>query len=309
MGKLDKAVSQYKEVLRMRPDFYYAYWELAYVYALKEDYEKVMGWIQRYIEHVPSIGTKGAGRQWRSFYLLWQGRLDDALAEARRLRDMSEDAGSELWNAEAWRLEGWVYLEKGDTERSRHCFDKGTESIKEHEADYVPPQLSYSLWTPERIPTLLAGYTFALGLVDIAEGKTDSARARLAEMGDLLPNYSQLLHGEILLAEGAFAKAITVCQKCESWPIPYMSDTDSMLTYNLPPYKDVLARAFLANGDVDRARQEYERLARFDPRSKSRQLIHPKYHRNLGKVLELAGNRAEAQEQNRMYRHTWKSRD
>jgi tetratricopeptide (TPR) repeat protein len=293
----------------VKPDFYYAYWELAYVYALKEDYDRVMEWIQRYIEHAPSIGTKGAGRQWRGFYLLWQGRLDDALAEARRLGDMSEDAGSEVWNAEARRLEGWVFLEKGDTERSRRSFEKCIESIRQHEADYVPAQLSYSLWTPDRIPRLVAAHAFALGLVEVAEGRPDSARARLEEMGDLLPNHSQLLRGEILLAEGLFDEVITICEKCLAWPVPYMSDTDSMLAYNLPPYKDTLARAILAKGDLSRARMEYERLARFDPRSKGRQLIHPRYHLRLADIYEQVGDRAGAREQIGRYRATWKAAD
>jgi tetratricopeptide (TPR) repeat protein len=222
---------------------------------------------------------------------------------------MSEDAGSELWNAEARRLEGWIYLEKRDTERSRSSFEKGIRAVKEHESDFVPAQLSYSLWTPDRIPRLLACYTFALGLVDIAEGKPDSARARLEEMGDLLPNYARLLHGEILLAEGSFEKAITVCEKCSPWSIPYMSDTDSMLSYNLPPYKDVLARAFLAKGDLAQAQEAYERLARFDPRGKGRQLIHPKYHRNLAQVYRQTGNQAGAQEQIRKFRELWKAGD
>jgi tetratricopeptide (TPR) repeat protein len=306
MGKLDRAIGQYQEALRMKADFYYAYWELAYVYALKEEYDKVMEWIRRYIEHAPSIGTKGAGRQWRGFYLLWQGGLDDALAEARRLADMAEDAESEMWNAEARRLQGWIYLEKGDTERSRFSFEKCIESLKEHESDYVPAQLSYSMWTPDRIPSLLAGHIFALALVDIAEGKVDQARAKLEEMGDLLPEYSKLLHGEILIAEGSFEKAITVCEKSKAWQVPYMSDTDSMLGYNLPPYKDVLARAFLAKGDIPRAREEYERLARFDPRGKSRQLIHPAYHRDLAKVYEETGNRTGAEDQMSLFRKLWK---
>jgi serine/threonine protein kinase/Tfp pilus assembly protein PilF len=268
MGKLDKAVEQYKEALRLKPDFYYAYWEMAYVFALKEDYGKVMEWIRRYIEHAPSIGTKGAGRQWRTFYLLWQGRLDDALAEARRLGDMAEDAGSEALNAEARRLEGWIYLEKGETERSRNLFEQCIESIREHEVD--------------------------------------SAHARLDEMGDLLPNYSQLLHGEILLAEGSFEKAVMVCEKCKVWPVPYMSDTDGMLAYNLPPYKDVLARVYLAKGDIAKAVEEYERLARFDPRSKGRQLIHPGCHRSLAEAYGQTGNSSGAEDQMRRYREIWK---
>jgi len=306
MGKLDRAIKQYKEALSLKPDFYYAYWELAYIYALKEDYKQAMEWIQRYIEHAPSIGTKGAGRQWRSFYLLWQGRLDDSLAESRRLADMAEDADSEMWRAEVWRLEGWIYLERGDTDTSRRSFEKCMKSVKEHEADYVPAQLSYSLWTPDRIPKLLAGHTFALGLVDIAEGDSRSARSRLEEMGDLLPVYSELLHGEILLAEGSYEKAITVCEKCKDRPVPYMSDTDSLLGYNLPPRKDVLGRAFLAKGELPGALDEYECLARFDPRRKRRQLIHPEYHRRLAEVYEQAGNRVGAEKEIHKYRDLWK---
>jgi len=79
-----------------------------------------------------------------------------------------------------------------------------------------------------------------------------------------------------------------------------------MLAYNLPPYKDTLARAFLAKGDMSKAREEYERLAGFDPRSKGRQLIHPKYHRNRAKVYEQTGNRTGAEEQIRRYRELWK---
>jgi serine/threonine protein kinase/Tfp pilus assembly protein PilF len=302
MGKLDKTISQYREALRLKPDFYYAYWELAYVYALKEDYARVMEWIQKFIQHAPSIGTKAIGRQWRSFYLFWHGRLDDALAEVRRLRDMADDARSEAWNAEASRLEGWIYLLKGDTGRSRDCFGRGVDSIKQHEADYVPAETSYSLWTPDRIPRLIAGYTFALGLVDIAEGKVDTARTRLEEMGDLVPGYSLLLHAEILLAEEDYEKAITVCEKCEPWPIPYMSDTDGMLAYNLPPHKDILGRVFLAKGETGKAREEHERLARFDPRSKSRQMIHPSSHRDLAEIYRQMGEEDRARDQMRKYR-------
>jgi tetratricopeptide (TPR) repeat protein len=178
--------------------------------------------------------------------------------------------------------------------------------VKEHEADYVPAQLSYSLWTPDRIPRLLAGHAFALGLVDVAEGKVDSARTRLDEMGDLLPFYSDLLHGEILLTEGSFDKAITVCEKYSTRRVPYMSDTDSMLGYNLPPYKDVLARAFLTRGDISKAVEEYEHLARFDPRSKGRQLVHPGYHRRLAEVYDQTGNHAGAEKEMRKYREIWK---
>jgi tetratricopeptide (TPR) repeat protein len=124
----------------------------------------------------------------------------------------------------------------------------------------------------------------------------------MEEIADLLPEHSHILHAEILLAEGAFDKAITVCEKCEPWPIPYMSDTDGMLGYNIPPRKDALARAFLAKGDLQSARDIYERLARFDPRSKSRQLIHPDAHRALAQVYREIGDEPTARQQMDKYR-------
>jgi serine/threonine protein kinase/tetratricopeptide (TPR) repeat protein len=301
MGKLDKAISQYREALRVKPDFYYAYWELAYVYALKEDYARAMEWIQDFIRHAPSMGTKSIGRQWRTFYLFWQGRFDDALAEARRLRDMADDAPSEVWKAEASRLEGWIHLAKGDAARSRDCFRRCMDSLKYHEADYVPVETSYSLWTPDRIPRLVAGYNFALGLVGIAEGNLDEARSLLEEMGSLLPTYAALLQAEILLAGDDYVGAISVSEKFEPPPIPYMSDTDSMLTYNLPPLRDVFARAHLAKGDTHEALEQYERLARFDPRRKSRQLIHPTCHRRLAEVYTRVGDHDRARDQMRKF--------
>ena len=302
MGKLDKAIGQYEEALRAKPDFYYAHWELAYVYALKEDYAGAMEWIQTFVRHAPSIGTKSIGRQWRCFYLFWQGRFDDALAEARRLRDMADDARSEVWNAEASRLEGWIYLARGDNGRSRDCFGRCVDSLKYHEAEYVPVETSYSLWTPDRIPRLMAGYNFALGLVDVAEGNLDEARSRLQEMGDLLPDYALLLEAEILLAAKDYDGVLSVFGKRQPRPIPYMSDTDSMLAYNLPPLRDVLARALLAKGETGKALAEYERLARFDPRRKSRQMIHPTCHRNLAEVYSRTGDPERARDQMRKYR-------
>jgi len=294
MGKIDKTIAQYKKALEARPDFYYAYWELAYVHAMLEDYPEAMKWIEEFALRAPSLGTRAEGRQWKSFYLFWQGRLDAALVEAGILADLAVEAGSELWKAEANRIKGWIQMEQGFYDQSRQSFRSGRESIRDHESEFVPAQLSYSLYTPERIPTLMATYTFAIGLGDLRAGDLESARGRLEEMGSLLPHYSELLHAELLVAEGSHEKAITVCEKCHHATIPYMSDTDGMLVYNLPPLKDVEARAYVMKGDLERAINQYEMLSRFDPESRSRRLIHPKYHYRLAGVYEKAGRNVDA---------------
>lgn len=294
IGKMDKTIAQYRKALETRPDFYYAYWELAYVHALLEDYPEAMKWIEDYAGRAPSIGTRATGLQWRGFYLFWQGSLEAALGEADTLAELADKAGSELWKAEANRLRGWIRMEQGQYDQSRGYFRNGLESIRAHESEFIPAQLSYSLYTPERIPGLMATYTFAMGLADVLDGDLESARSRLREMGSLLPHYSELLHAELLLAESSYDKAITVCEKCHHGTIPYMSDTDGMLAYNLPPLRDVEARACVMKGDLERAVTQYEMLSRFDPESRNRRLINPKHHYRLARVYEKAGRSADA---------------
>jgi tetratricopeptide (TPR) repeat protein len=185
-------------------------------------------------------------------------------------------------------------LEQGLYDESRKSFRSGRESIREHQSEFVPAQLSYLLYTPERIPTLMAAYTFAIGLADVQAGELEAARTGLEEMGSLLPHYSEILHAELLLAEGSYEKAITVCEKCRHADIPYMSDTDGMLAYNLPPLKDAEARACVMKGDLERAINQYETLSRFEPESRNRRLIHPKYHYRLAGVYEKTGRNGDA---------------
>ena len=138
MGRLDEAISRYRLALDLNPDFYYAYWELAYVHALLEDYPEAMKWIGEFALRAPSLGTRAEGRQWKSFYLFWQGRLEAALAEADILADLAAKAGSELWKAEANRMMGWILLEQGLYDESRKRFRTGMESIRDHQSEFVP---------------------------------------------------------------------------------------------------------------------------------------------------------------------------
>ena len=88
-----------------------------------------------------------------------------------------------------------------------------------------------------------------------------------------------------------------------------MSDTGGMLVYNLPFLKDVLARAYLQKGDVEKAIAEYEDLITFQPDSKDRRLIHPGYHYRLARLYEQKDLNAKAIEQYTKSLKTWKEAD
>lgn len=309
MGKLDDAIAKYQEALEVKPDFYYAYWEIAYIYALKENYSECMKWIDKYLDKAPSFGTRTDGLRWRCYYHIMGGSLNRALKEAERIIEMSKAEGSESWQTEATRLKGWISYEKGELELSRNCFLQCIDAMQRNPKEYIPAATSYFLGTPEQLASPTAALVFALALVDLKQGRMDLAKSRLMEIGPVMPDYAELLRGELLLAEGSPEKAITVCEKAPPWGIPYMSDTGGMLNYNLPLLKDTLARAYGQKGKLDEAIAEYERLITFHPYSRERRLIHPKYRYRLAQLYEEKGRLEKAAAQYKKFLEIWEEAD
>ena len=77
----------------------------------------------------------------------------------------------------------------------------------------------------------------------------------------------------------------------------------------MPFLKDVLARAYLENGESDKAITEYEKLITFDPQKKARYLVYPMYHYRLAKLYQEKGWTGKAIEQYKKFIHIWKDAD
>jgi serine/threonine protein kinase/tetratricopeptide (TPR) repeat protein len=307
MGRLDEAIAKYEEALEVKPDFFMTQMSIGYIYALKENYHEAMKWIEQYIAMAPSSGGRAVGFLWKGFYHYWLGSLEQAHGDLLRAADLAEAVGNKLWLASADWMKAWIYYDRVELELARRCYKSWFDLILEY--------------YPQDIPRYTAEYSFYLGLLDLKEGRIDSAKSRLAEMKSHLQEiepaakeqitfFYDLLYGDVLLAEGSVEKAIAVCKEVLALEIPGLSMTSwNLASYNAPFLKDVLARAYLQKGELDKAIAEYERLINFDPKTPQRFLIHPKYHYRLARLYEQKGWKGKAIEHYEKFLNLWKDAD
>jgi len=305
MGRLDESIAKYKKALEVDDDFFLANHAIGYVFAFKENSAEAMKWCNRFIEQSPSTGTKAEAYMWRGFYNYWLGQVGQALSDLQVATELAKSVENEEWVGNINRILGWIYYDRGELELSREAFKKWLDMRQEI--------------YPYRSPYNTAYTNFCLGLTDVKEGQIASAREKLEKMKSLFPDivaYKEeskfehdLLLAEILLAEGSIDEAIAISENTSPLGSIGSMYVQSLLVYNFPFQKDVLARAYEKKGKIDKAITEYERLITFDPSPKERCLIHPLYHYRLAKLYEKRAWRGKAKEQYEKFLNLWKGAD
>ena len=306
MGKLDEAIAKYKEALAVKPGFLTSNYCIAYIYALKEDPAEAVAWLETFIAQAPNAGWKGDGFAFKGFYQCWLGSVNKGLDNLKKAEEMLASVGDAIGKAQISYLRSLIYLSRGEFDLARkfnkEWFDVFVNQYPRNEAYYK------------------GGYLCVLGLIELKEGKIDAAKARATEVMSLLPSLTpsqremgdfiaNLFQAEVLLAQGFPDKAIELFEKTTLPIPPGMQDISSLISYNTPFFKDILARAYHQKGDVDRAIAEYEKLVTFDPNSRSRFLVHPVLHYRLAKLYEQKGLKGKAIEQYQKFLDLWKNAD
>jgi len=304
-GRLDDSLAEYTEALRIKPDFG-SQWKMAYINALKEDYPETMKWIDQFIDKASVPGLKALGHFWKGMYLYLQGIEADALDELGLAEEIAKSVGNGMMQARIKAFRGWIDFYRKE-------YDLSKEGFKSLNA-YVHKNFSVL------VPLYDGIFNMNLGLLALKQGDVDSARASLQVIRDLQDiideqdkkwwdYYHGLLRTEILLAEQSNQEAVIAAEKIPRLDFPSQLTDSAGILYNLPFCLDILARAYVAGGSLDKAVAEYERLIVFDPNDPVHYLIHPLYHYRLGLLYEQQGNATQAIEQYERFLELWKDAD
>jgi len=305
MGMLEEALAKYQEALEVKPDFFTSYLKIGYLFALKEDYQETLKWIEQCIAIAQSPGLRTEGMWWKGFYHQWLYRLDLAFEEFNMVMEMLEALDNEFVKSIIDWLNGCIYYNIGEFKFSKRYFKNWFDFRVKH--------------NPKEIPYYTAAYSFYLGMMELQEGQVDSTVSKLLDMKavfpainpgskDLITIYYEILQVEKLLLEDSLEQVTAVCEKTKLLEIPAMSRFN-MVVYNVFLPGDVMARVYMKNGEINKAITEYERLISLDPNQRGRLLIHPVYRYRLAKLYEEKGWSSKAIEQYERCVDIWKDAD
>jgi len=305
MGNLDEAAAKYREALAIKPDFWNSYPGLAYVYALKEDYGEAGRWLEEYPKKAPAQWANLDAPYIKGIHDHLLGRLDRSLTGFLFNRSQAEKFEYPGGVAYIDWTMGFLYADRGEFDESLAAFRRSMDfSIKDD---------------PSRRANYAADYSFSLGWIELKQGHLEAVKTHLTELENVLPGldpadrtemtfYYSLLSAEAALAEDLLEKAISLGEKIVFGMLPSVN-SGSMGRYNIPFLKDVLARAYWKNGDLDKAIAEYERLTTIEPKNGLRMLIHPLYHYRFGRVLEEKGDKNRARLEYGKFLEYWADAD
>ena len=69
---------------------------IAYIYALKENYTETMKWLDNFIASNPSPGTKAYGYMWKGIYHAFLGHYNQALIDLGKTQELTEKSRKQI---------------------------------------------------------------------------------------------------------------------------------------------------------------------------------------------------------------------
>ena len=304
MGKWDAAVEQFKEAIRIKPDFGSDN-RISYTQAMREDYAAALLSIDQFIAAAPSNGLKAWGSQLKAVYDHLLGKTKAAFAD--------------LAQAKAYALADKDFVNADNLYRSLiwTSYDlKRYDDFLRYARERFDFRAEHKLRSSPLNEVLL---TFYQGLADVRQDRLEAAQAQLAKIEAASPTigdqeketfdmaYYHLL-SEIMAAKGEPEKTIEAYTKIGG-PGVQIGGIYTLIMNGVPATYDTPARAYLNKGELDKAIAEYEKLVDPDPLARKLRLIHPQCRFRLAQLYEKKGLSAKALQQYKLLAVIWKDAD
>jgi tetratricopeptide (TPR) repeat protein len=326
-GKLDEAMANFEKGVVIDPSLFGLYYGLAYISALREDYPEAVAWINRLLRRDFPPGVQADAFAFRGFLDLWQGRIEQSLADFRKSAELYESVGNREMAWLANYCQAVAHCEKREFELSQEIHREAVESLTK------TPNSQFLHYAR-------ANLAYNLGWIELMMGGYESAKARLEEVKTNLSGLSgpmawsisplvsrkglknkwgylyNLLESEIAVRQGK-ADIDKILEAFGDEPNYLSGFTNLWLVIqtvdylNFPPpfVRDIVPRAYIQIGELNKAIAAYERLATFNPQSRDRRLIHPLVHYWLAKAYEQAGHKDKAVARYKRFLDLWKNAD
>ena len=303
-GRFEKAINKYKEALEKKPDFG-SEWRIAYIYAMQEDYQSSLNWIDKFIAKTQAQGRVSRGYFWKGLYHYLSGNLQQALVDLGVSIAISQKNKIRWVVAICNFVKAWIFLEQG----------KVLESKKYRQRWYTYQTLE----NPQYLANHKADYAYYACLNYLKQSKIDSAHIKYKTIKGLFPKLTPIgkerhhynlnfLYSQILIAEDSLEKAGKIYKNMKSMETPF-GFTMNYFYYNFPFERDALAQAYEQHGDMDQAIIEYKKLINVNPKTREWRLINPKYHYRLANLYEKKNLNKKAIDQYEKFLEIWKAAD
>jgi serine/threonine protein kinase/Flp pilus assembly protein TadD len=302
-GKISKAIEKYVSAIEINPDFN-TDWKLSYAYALNEEYIKAIRVLEKFIRKTSSPITKAQGHIWKSVICFLVGRINDSKYELEKASELYRQINNPEGNAFVNIIRGYISLDSGDLINSQKSIDSW---------------YAYLNSTSDVGNNSIILFNYFNGLIELRSGEIDSAKSRYKKVKSLVDGtifyWKEIskrlvseLYCELLIGQDSTEEAINISGTISKESLPYVF-TNLMIIYNISFSKDLPARIYYQNGNLDKAIAVYKNILDINRIREDLRFIYPKYHYRLAKLYEETGLTGEALKEYKKFLEIWKNAD
>ena len=299
MGRIDDAIEKYKEAARIDPGF--SEHRIGYMYSLKEQYEDALYWIDQSITLGEAGGEKAERYQWRGFLHYWLGQYDKAITDIQKASEIFMGMNNQYKVALSDFCLYRIYNDAGMTDKSQVHLNRMEEYFNTTQHEHTS-----NFYIMFKMLTEFGKFNLN-SIIDTS--RADPSIISRVKAGKKWANlYYNYIFPNKLIDLGAYQRAIKFCKENQKLNIKINSNPESYIFYNFTR-KNILAKAYLENGDFEEAIKEYNRILQPNPELNDLRLIHPVFHYELAQVYQQNEQTEQAIEHYNNFLEYWDKAD